>query len=177
MSIETLKNAGQILMMTAEDLQSVFSSMMATFLERQKENESKQTKKEDLLSSAEVRQLFNIQKCTLCHWVKARIFEPYKVREQALLQAKRHRRIDERTAKRITEASAIANKFDLRVLFSCNGCLYALADKNGLKIEENEKTTMEQNTILDKIKVPTFLCVELNLFGGTRAFQLLKSLL
>lgn len=34
---------------------------------------------------------------------------------------------------------------------------------------------MEQNTILDKIKVPTFLCVELNLFGGTRAFQLLKA--
>lgn len=58
MSIETLKKAGQILMMTAEDLQSVFSSMMATFLEQQKENESKQTKKENLLSSAEVRQIF-----------------------------------------------------------------------------------------------------------------------
>lgn len=59
MSIETLKNAGQILMMTAEDLQSVFSSMMETFLEQQKENESKQTKKENLLSSAEVRQIFH----------------------------------------------------------------------------------------------------------------------
>lgn len=34
---------------------------------------------------------------------------------------------------------------------------------------------MEQSTILDKIKVPTFLCVELNLFGGARAFQLLKA--
>lgn len=62
MSIETLKNAGQILMMTAEDLQSVFSSMMATFLEQQKENESKQTKKENLLSSAEVRQIFSQRK-------------------------------------------------------------------------------------------------------------------
>lgn len=79
MSIETLKNAGQILMMTAEDLQSVFSSMMETFLEQQKENESKQTKKEDLLSSAEVRQLFNIQKCTLCHWVKRGYLNPIKL--------------------------------------------------------------------------------------------------
>lgn len=34
---------------------------------------------------------------------------------------------------------------------------------------------MEQKTILDKIKVPTFLCVELNLFGGARAFQLLRA--
>ena len=34
---------------------------------------------------------------------------------------------------------------------------------------------MEQNTILDKIKVPTFVCVELNLFGGSRAFQLLRA--
>jgi hypothetical protein len=36
---------------------------------------------------------------------------------------------------------------------------------------------MEQKTILDKIKVPTFLCVELNLFGGARAFQLLRAFL
>lgn len=36
---------------------------------------------------------------------------------------------------------------------------------------------MEQNTILDKIKVPTFLCVELNLFGGARAYQLLRAFL
>lgn len=34
---------------------------------------------------------------------------------------------------------------------------------------------MEQKTILEKIKVPTFLCDELNLFGGSRAFQLLKA--
>lgn len=36
---------------------------------------------------------------------------------------------------------------------------------------------MEQKTILDKIKVPPFLCVELNLFGGSRAYQLLKAFL
>ena len=35
---------------------------------------------------------------------------------------------------------------------------------------------MEQKIILDKIKVPTFLCAELNLFGGARAYQLFKSL-
>ena len=34
---------------------------------------------------------------------------------------------------------------------------------------------MEQSIKLDKIKVPTFLCVELNLFGGARAFQLLRA--
>lgn len=36
---------------------------------------------------------------------------------------------------------------------------------------------MEQSTILDKIKVPTFLCDELNLFGASRAFQLLRAFL
>jgi hypothetical protein len=36
---------------------------------------------------------------------------------------------------------------------------------------------MEQKTILDKIKVPTFLCDELNLFGGARAYQLLRAFL
>lgn len=36
---------------------------------------------------------------------------------------------------------------------------------------------MEQKIILDKIKVPTFLCVELNLFGGARAYQLLRAFL
>lgn len=52
--------------------------------------------------------------------------------------------------------------------------MYTLANKTALN-RRKQKTTMEQNTILDKIKVPTFLCVELNLFGGTRAFQLLKA--
>lgn len=79
MNAETLKNAGQILMMTAEDLQSVFSSMLANFLEQQKENEGKQTKKEDLLSSADVRQIFNIQKCTLSHWTKRGYLKPIKL--------------------------------------------------------------------------------------------------
>ena len=36
---------------------------------------------------------------------------------------------------------------------------------------------MEQKTILDKIKVPPFLCAELNLFGGARAYQLLRAFL
>lgn len=36
---------------------------------------------------------------------------------------------------------------------------------------------MEQDTLLDKIKVPTFLCAELNLFGGARAYQLLRAFL
>ncbi len=33
----------------------------------------------------------------------------------------------------------------------------------------------KNNVLLDKIKVPTFLAVEMNLFGGKRAFQLLKA--
>lgn len=45
MSIETLKNAGQILMMTAEDLQSVFSSMMATFWSNKKRTRANRRKK------------------------------------------------------------------------------------------------------------------------------------
>lgn len=35
---------------------------------------------------------------------------------------------------------------------------------------------MEKDSVLlDKIKVPPFLAVEMNLFGGARAFQLLKA--
>lgn len=33
----------------------------------------------------------------------------------------------------------------------------------------------KENVLLDKIKVPTYLAVEMNLFGGARAFQLLKA--
>lgn len=31
------------------------------------------------------------------------------------------------------------------------------------------------NVLLDKIKVPPYLALEMNLFGGARAFQLLKA--
>lgn len=33
----------------------------------------------------------------------------------------------------------------------------------------------KDNVLLDKIKVPPYLAVEMNLFGGARAFQLLKA--
>lgn len=33
----------------------------------------------------------------------------------------------------------------------------------------------KNNVLLDKIKVPPYLAVEMNLFGGARAFQLLKA--
>lgn len=35
----------------------------------------------------------------------------------------------------------------------------------------------QKQILLDKVKIPTSLCAELNLFGGKRAFQLVVSML
>ena len=79
MVTENFKNASQILMITKEDLQSVVSSMVENLLEQFKANESKETTKENLLSTEEVRAIFHVQKSSLWVWAKRGYLKPIKL--------------------------------------------------------------------------------------------------
>lgn len=79
MDTKTITNANQIFMITKEDLQSVFSSMMAEFMEQLKANESKEATKENLLSTEEVRAIFHVQKSSLWVWAKRGYLKPIKL--------------------------------------------------------------------------------------------------
>lgn len=79
MVTENFKNASQIFMITKEDLQSVVSSMVENLLEQFKANESKETTKENLLSTEEVRAIFHVQKSSLWVWAKRGYLKPIKL--------------------------------------------------------------------------------------------------
>ena len=79
MVTENFKNGSQIFMITKEDLQSVFSSMMAEFMEQLKANENKSTTKENLLSTEEVRAIFHVQNTALWMWAKRGYLKPIKL--------------------------------------------------------------------------------------------------
>lgn len=79
MVTENFKNASQIFMITKEDLQSVVSSMVENLLEQFKASESKETTKENLLSTEEVRAIFHVQKSSLWVWAKRGYLKPIKL--------------------------------------------------------------------------------------------------
>ena len=79
MITENFTNASQIFMITKEDLQSVVSSMVENLLEQFKANESKETTKENLLSTEEVRAIFHVQKSSLWVWAKRGYLKPIKL--------------------------------------------------------------------------------------------------
>ena len=79
MITENFKNASQIFMITKEDLQSVVCSMVENLLEQFKANESKETTKENLLSTKEVKEIFHVQTTSLWVWAKRGYLKPIKL--------------------------------------------------------------------------------------------------
>ena len=79
MDTKTIANASQIFMITKEDLQSVVSSMVENLLEQFKANESKETTKENLLSTKEVKEIFHVQTSSLWVWAKRGYLKPIKL--------------------------------------------------------------------------------------------------
>lgn len=79
MVTENFKNASQIFMITKEDLQSVVCSMVENLLEQFKANESKETTKENLLSTKEVKEIFHVQTSSLWVWAKRGYLKPIKL--------------------------------------------------------------------------------------------------